>query len=103
MTPIERIIEHEQLVNLICDHGYMPQKSQQNFGALVAAMKEYAPGANYDMGCTGCIFDIAHRARVYINNHKKALEANKLTFMTFPKQEEIKPEPKKRGRKPKNP
>lgn len=101
MTPHERLMQHEQLVTLVLEHGFMPQKSAQNFRDMIAAMREIDPNGNYDGGCAGCLMDLMNRARFFINQYKQenkdateAIEA--LKFMTFPKQE-----PKKRGPKPK--
>jgi hypothetical protein len=97
MTPIERLIEQEALVDLIIEHQYVPQRSAQNFNQMLAALREVNPGARYDPACQGCMSEIARSAKLFINLERD----RRLTFMTFPKQEpEV--EPKKRGRKPKN-
>lgn len=119
MTPIERLIEQEALVDLIIEHQYVPQRSAQNFNQMLAALREVNPGAIYNPACQGCMSEIARAAKLFINLERERMNklANEAMFMTFPKHEqtvvdanigvqinypEAVKEPKKRGRKPKN-
>jgi hypothetical protein len=94
MTPIERLIEQEALVDLIIEHQYVPQRSAQNFNQMLAALREVNPGAKYDPACQGCMSEIARSAKLFINLERD----RRLTFMTFPKQE---PEVKRKPGRPK--
>ena len=100
MTAKDRLLQEEQLVELMLKHNYIPQRSAQNFNNMLAALREINPGAKYDPGCMGCMMDIANQARIFINMIKEERK-QELTFRTFPKQEEIKPEEKKKPRRPK--
>jgi hypothetical protein len=120
MTPIERLIQQEALVDLIIEHQYVPQRSAQNFNQMLAALREVNPGAIYNPACQGCMSEIARAAKLFINLERERMNklAQEAMFMTFPKHEqpsmeiksmeivkqqppEVKEEPKKRGRKPK--
>lgn len=95
MTPKERLLSHEQLVNLIINHQYIPQASQENWRDLLGAMTELYPGGDYEPGCAGCLMDIANKARLYIQMIKDEKEMmSAMQFMTFPahvpKTEEVK-------------
>lgn len=97
MTPIERLIQQEALVDLILVHNYIPQKSAQNFNELIAALREFNPSGRYEPGCSGCMMEIAHSAKLFINSERDRM--NKMMsdaiFMTFPEhpQEPVKKKP----------
>lgn len=114
MTPKERLLSHEQLVTLILEHKYIPQASQQNWKDMLGALVEINPGMNVEAGCSGCLINIAERAKFYIQMIKDELEImNSTKFMTFPAHtpkveevsnpEDFKPiiEKRKPGKKPK--
>jgi hypothetical protein len=82
MTPIERLIQQEALVDLIIDHQYVPQRSAQNFNEMLAALREVNPGGIYNPSCHGCMSDIARSAKLFINLERE----KRLKFMTFPNQ-----------------
>ena len=98
MTPIERLIEQESLVDLILEHQYVPQRSAQNFNQMLAALREVNPGAKYDPACQGCMSEIARAAKLFINLERQKVKAPEPVFMTFPKQE---PEVKRKPGRPK--
>lgn len=86
MTPQEKLLKHEDLINLVTDHGYIPHKSQLNFREVMAAVKEIAPGTKTDLNCSGCIEDIIRVARVHLKVYKdKLAKERQATITTFPK------------------
>lgn len=89
MRPEERLLAQEQLIDLIILHQYVPHKSQENYGQVLAAMRELNPSAVYCPECSGGMMDIAVQARAVINRYKKELakaDEKELKFMTFPDQ-----------------
>ncbi len=100
MTPIERLINQEALVDLILEHNYIPQKSAQGWNEMLAALREVNPGAKYDPGCQGCMLDIARAAKMFINFERDRMIklSNEATFMTFPKHEPTEEVKRKPGR-----
>lgn len=88
MTAKERLLAQEDLVDLMIKHQYIPHASQQNFGEMLAALREVNPTAKYDPGCSGCMMEIANAAKLFINKFKKEqLPPEEPKFMTFPKQD----------------
>jgi len=92
MNPYDILKTHSQLIYLILEHAYVPQKSAQNFNELLGAVSQIT-GRKIDGSCHGCMLDLARTAKVLLESQPKE---EPLTFMTFPKQEEPK---KKRPRK----
>lgn len=67
----ETLVKHEQLVDLILNHGYIPQKDQQNFNEVIAALRNLDPQGKYDPGCSGCMTEIAMAAKKRIKLFKE--------------------------------
>lgn len=88
MTIKERLLAQEQLIYLILERKYIPQRSQQNFNEVLICLREINPALNYQPSCTGCLMEIANNAKFYINKFKEELvQQSAAQFMTFPKQE----------------
>lgn len=102
MTPEDRLIFHEQLIDLILLHQYVPHKSQGNYNEVLGALRELNPHANYCPECSGGMMDIARQAKTYIESYRKKI-MEQVKFMTFPDhQQNQQHEKKKRGRPFKN-
>lgn len=91
MTPQETLLKHEDLINLIIDHQYIPHHSQANFGEVKAAIEEITK-TKYEQGCSGCITEMVRIANIHLKAYKATIKP--AVFYTMP-------EHKKRGPKPK--
>ena len=81
MNAKELLLSQEALVDLILNHGYIPQKRADGYTAIITALHQLEPTVNY-AGCAGCMIEAAHKAKFYIDLFKRELQ-----FRTFPKQE----------------
>jgi hypothetical protein len=83
MTPQEKLLQHEELINLIVEHGYIPGRSEAAFGEVICALKEIAPSGNYRTDCSGCISETVKMADIHLRIYKESLPK----FHAFPNQE----------------
>ena len=81
MNPRDILLKHEDLINLVVEHQYIPHTSQANFNEVLGAMREINPNAKYDPGCSGCVADIIKAANFLLQEYKKT----KPKFYKFPK------------------
>lgn len=98
MNPREKLLQHEELIFLVKEHGYIPQVSAANFNEVLCALREIDPKAKYDTGCSGCIAEIIRMADAHLRVYKASLPPPKPlepARHTFPAHE------KKPGRKKK--
>lgn len=82
MKPQDILLKNEQLIKLIIEHQYVPQKSSASFMEIIGAMREINKGGNYDTSCSACMIEIARMANVHLEEYKKT---NPPVFHKFPK------------------
>jgi hypothetical protein len=69
MTPLQRLYNQRELINLATEHQYIPQSSNANFGEVLAALREIDPNIKLDAGCSGCIMEIIKKASRLLKNY----------------------------------
>ena len=90
MNPYELLLQDEDTINLIVEHGYVPQSSSEAFGRIIGALKLIEPNINIQTGCSGCISEIAkqswrHLKKYKENNPEPPKDAKFFTFPLFKK------------------
>lgn len=86
MNPYEILLQEEQTLNLVVEHGYIPQANSESFARILSALKQIEPNVNLQVGCSGCVGELAKQAWRHLKKHKETTPQppKDSKFFTFP-------------------
>jgi hypothetical protein len=67
---LEQLKKHEQLLDLMVNHGYVPQGSNMQVVELSNLFTALGKG-KVNNSCGSCIFDMARNLYITLNNYKE--------------------------------
>ena len=88
MTPFEKLTQYDgagKLFDLVINHQYVPQSSNNQVGQVFEAMKELNPKFTVDMGCGACVMEALKQAFNIMRAYQSSQAETKPIHMTFPK------------------